>query len=109
MTTLTLQRCLHHAGREAVARCPECGGFFCRECITEHDDRVLCADCLAKLTAAKPAERKSRELPLLVTRALLGFLAAWLIFYSVGRMLLASPESFHNGSLWEHPQGGSGD
>ena len=45
---LAHQRCFNHATREAVARCPECHHFFCRECITEHDDRVLCTGCLKK-------------------------------------------------------------
>ena len=43
--------------REAVARCPECTQFFCRECITEHDDRVLCSACLKKL-ARVPLTRR---------------------------------------------------
>ena len=51
------QRCFNHAGREAVARCPECGQFFCRECITEHEDRVLCSACLKKLTRRPLARR----------------------------------------------------
>jgi hypothetical protein len=46
MTAVAHQRCLHHHEREAVARCPECGHYFCRECITEHDERVICASCL---------------------------------------------------------------
>ena len=50
MQNLAHQRCFNHAVREAVARCPECGQCFCRECITEHDDRVVCAACLKKLT-----------------------------------------------------------
>ena len=48
LVNLSQQRCFNHTSREAVARCPECGRFFCRECITEHDDRVLCAVCLGK-------------------------------------------------------------
>jgi len=48
MQDLTHQRCHHHQFREAAARCPECGRYFCRECITEHADRVLCASCLGK-------------------------------------------------------------
>jgi hypothetical protein len=43
MQDITQQRCLNHMLREAVARCPECSRFFCRECITEHEDKVLCA------------------------------------------------------------------
>jgi hypothetical protein len=57
MQNLLLQRCFNHGMREAAARCPECGRFYCRECITEHDDRVLCSACLKKLARAPLAKR----------------------------------------------------
>ena len=41
--------CKIHPAREAVARCPECSSYYCRECITEHEFRMVCASCLAKL------------------------------------------------------------
>jgi hypothetical protein len=97
---LSRQRCLHHPEREAVARCPECARFFCRECITEHDDRVVCADCLKRLAhAAGPARARFAWLPRLAWCAL-GFLLAWLFFYETGRALLLIPTSFHDGTLW---------
>lgn len=101
MNALTLQRCFNHAQREAVARCPECGRFFCRECITEHEDRVLCAACLRRLAAAPSAAR-----PWLLNAArglqmVLAVLVAWLFFYFVGQMLLSVPDSFHEGTLWQ--------
>ena len=103
MAALTLQRCLHHGEREAIARCPECGGFFCRECITEHDERVICASCLAKLT--RPAAAKTRGFRLAVLRpwitAFSGIVVAWLCFYSIGRTLAAIPSDFHASSLWD--------
>ena len=103
MGALTLPRCLHHAEREAIARCPGCGGFFCRECITEHDERVMCASCLAKLT--RPAAAKVHGFGLAVLRpwaaALSGIVIAWLCFYSIGRMLAAIPSDFHARSLWQ--------
>ncbi len=103
MSTLALQRCLHHGEREAIARCPECGHFFCRECITEHDERVICASCLAKLT--RPAEAKARRFRLAALRpwigAFSGIVVAWLCFYFIGRTLAAVPSDFHAKSLWE--------
>ena len=103
MAALTLQRCLHHGEREAIARCPECGNFFCRECITEHDERVICASCLAKLT--RPAAAKTRRFPLAALRpwvaAFSGIVVAWLCFYGIGRMLASVPSDFHAKSLWE--------
>ena len=104
MAALTLQRCLHHGEREAIARCPECGGFFCRECITEHDERVICAACLAKLT--RPAAAKARGFRLAALRpwiaAFSGIVVAWLCFHSIGRTLAAIPSDFHASSLWEN-------
>jgi hypothetical protein len=42
------QRCRNHAVRTAAGRCPGCHFFYCRECITEHDGRMLCAACVQK-------------------------------------------------------------
>lgn len=100
MDVLT-QRCLHHPLREAVARCPECTQFFCRECITEHDDRVICSACLRKLTA-KPEARRRSFAPLgRVTMAITGLLVAWIFFFLIGRLLVNIPASVHEGTVWE--------
>jgi hypothetical protein len=98
--TLVDQRCLHHPGREAVARCPECLKTFCRECVTEHEDRVLCAACLRKLHAATGARAVSFSSFKGVLTCLLGLLIAWLFFYCLGLGLLAIPDSFHEGTVW---------
>jgi hypothetical protein len=93
--------CLNHHEREAVARCPECGYFYCRECIAEHDDRVICAACLRKML--RPVERKqSPAIRWLLRTAAFGFsmLSGWLAFYCVGKILLSIPTSFHDGTLW---------
>ena len=103
--SLSVQRCSNHPGREAAARCPECGRFFCRECVTEHEDRVLCSACLAAAGGSTAAARG----PGIVgkTAAFLGSLTAlWLLFYLLGRGLLALPSSFHEGTLWHVPLGG---
>lgn len=98
---LAHQRCLNHIDREAVARCPECKKHFCRECISEHDDRVLCASCLRKLLepkAAKPPRFAG------IGRIAMSFVAlaiAWFAFFVLGRSLLAIPASFHDGTVWK--------
>ena len=95
--------CLNHHEREAVARCPGCGHFYCRECIAEHDDRVICAACLRKLL--KPVEKKqSPALRWLARSAVLGVsvVTGWLAFYFVGKILLSMPTEFHNGTLWHN-------
>lgn len=89
------QRCANHPGREAAARCPECRSFFCRECVTEHEGRVLCAACIRKLTVARAVPRRAllRNLAAVVPVGL-GLLAAWLFFYLLGRWLvLRQPEA----------------
>jgi hypothetical protein len=101
MQTLTQQRCLHHPVREAVARCPECGGFFCRECVTEHDDRVICANCLKAITRDSTRSRLRLGALRRIAFCGLGMLVAWICFYEIGRTLLLIPTSFHDGTVWQ--------
>jgi hypothetical protein len=105
MSVLALQRCLHHADREAIARCPECTRYFCRECITEHDDRVICANCLAKLARPKEEPKSRRKLRLsligLPMAAFGGLIIAWWCFYFIGRLLFSIPSDFHANKLWD--------
>jgi hypothetical protein len=101
MISLANQRCFNHATREAVARCPECKQFFCRECITEHDDRVVCASCLKKLTHRPLVERFRLRGLLLVVQCVFSLLVAWYFFFLIGHNLLKLPSSFHEGTLWQ--------
>jgi hypothetical protein len=95
------RQCLNHAEREAVARCPECRQFFCRECVAEHDDRVVCAACLRKIL--RLPERKKTSFTTLARAVALSFslFTAWLAFYWLGKILLQVPTKFHDGSLWQ--------
>jgi hypothetical protein len=98
--SIQTRRCARHIGREAAARCPACGGFFCRECIVEHEGRLLCTGCLAKAAAAahSAAGRSAaarRRLALLAAT-----LAALLMFYGMGSILLNVPPEFHRGTIW---------
>jgi hypothetical protein len=103
ISNLAQQRCFNHAAREAVARCPECTRFFCRECITEHDDRVLCAACLRKQADAPRVRRRGFIHALHFAQALLGLLVAWFFFFLIGESLLRLPDTFHEGTLWRVP------
>lgn len=58
MTRAFEQRCLNHFSREAACRCPVCRNYFCRECVTEHDDRLVCAGCLKKLQTPLAQDRR---------------------------------------------------
>jgi hypothetical protein len=86
------QRCWRHAGREAVARCPECARFYCRECVVEHLGRMICSDCVARITSTAPTGRFHTARWTLFAAG--GFLVAWLIFYYLGVMLARIPSSF---------------
>jgi hypothetical protein len=95
MSLLTQQRCFHHARREAVARCPECRHYFCRECITEHEDRVICASCLKKKLARVPFTRRAGFVGALRFLQLMGGLfVAMVFFYWLGQTLLDLPVRF---------------
>jgi hypothetical protein len=100
MNDLIHQRCFNHQRREAVARCPECDRYFCRECVTEHEDRVLCNHCLKKILKQSPF----KSLPFGMLQGLLRFASgtviAWIFFYYLGRILLSLPSSFHEGEIW---------
>ncbi len=89
--SLRQQRCVHHPQREASARCPECGRFYCRECITEHDDRVLCAACVARLSLKQTAKRKRWNWLPRLALAMLAFTLVFLIFLLLGNFLLSVP------------------
>ena len=101
MTHLHQRLCLNHTTREAVARCPECGHFYCRECIAEHDDRVICAACLRKILRPLETKRRPFFAPLARVTALgLSLMIGWLAFYTAGKILLSIPAKFHDGTLW---------
>jgi len=78
------QRCWNHEIREAVFRCPECSRSFCRECVTEHEGRLLCAACL-KARARSPVAKPGRTRRLLPAAMFVGgLLLAWLVFFGAG-------------------------
>jgi hypothetical protein len=100
MSTLTHQRCFNHSQREAAARCVECRHFFCRECVAEHDDRIVCASCLQKL-ARRPLAQRGTLLSLLrFFQCAFGVVLLWFFFYLIGEGLVSIPTSFHDGTIW---------
>lgn len=85
--------CHSHISRPAAARCPSCGDFFCRECVTEHEGRLLCVRCLAR---AKVALEQPRARPLRAVASLAGFATLWAGLYLLGRLLIAIPDATHS-------------
>jgi hypothetical protein len=59
--------------------------LFCRECVTEHRGRMVCAACIAQETG--PAGNTGRFSALWLAASLGGLLLAWVIFYNLGVML----------------------
>lgn len=49
--------------REAAARCPHCGGTFCRECVTDEEGQLACPPCLRRI--ARPSAPKTSTFRLL--------------------------------------------
>ncbi len=88
------ERCFNHASREAVARCPHCRRTFCRECICEYEDRVVCASCLKRL-GTRPLKRNRLAGLVRLVQVVMGVLLLWSSFYLLGRTLLVVPSSFH--------------
>jgi hypothetical protein len=101
MGLLTEARCANHAHREAAACCPECARHFCRECVTEHDGRVLCAECLRRLALGGGQRAAGVRFPGLYLGALAGLFLLWVCFYLAGQTLVLIPSSFHEGTWWE--------
>jgi len=97
---LAHQRCFNHEEREAVARCPECKRHFCRECITEHDDRVICAACLKNLSQVPLLKRRGFVGAIRFAECVLGIFIVWFFFYLIGEGLLSMPDSFHESEIW---------
>lgn len=97
--------CLIHAARPASARCPDCGAFFCDECITEHEGRLTCARCLAAhrspASDLTPARRRFRPPIMAPLQFAAGLLILWLFYLIIARALLSIPAELHDGAVWK--------
>jgi len=89
-------RCLFHPLREAAARCPHCGGTFCRECVTDEEGKLACPPCLRQM-ARPPAPRASLMRRLRQVLAGLTALAALMaLFFALLRWRMNTPEGHLN-------------
>jgi hypothetical protein len=86
-------KCFNHPSREAVAQCQECSRFFCRECVSEYDDRLICSFCLKRITTSESTSSRFRVL-LRLMPIFIGIVILWTCFYLLGKGLLLIPPSF---------------
>ena len=100
---LIQQRCWNHDTREAVCRCPQCGRSYCRECVTEHESRLLCAACLKSL-AGKQSQTSRRLIRFTPAAMLVGGLTlAWCFFFAAGETLIWISSRLEQTS-WQQPR-----
>ena len=95
--------CVTHADRVSSARCPSCRQFYCSECITEHQGKMICAGCLEKeLASIRPIRKERRSFPLMaLVQFLVAVLVVWMVFYFFAQTLADIPDDFHDGTIWE--------
>jgi hypothetical protein len=98
---LHARRCLRHPMREAAARCPGCGEFFCRECVVEHRGKLLCSACLARATSTREKREQRRAKIRRAASTTAAMFALWMAFYGLGVLLRRIPPDFHDGTLWK--------
>jgi hypothetical protein len=95
-TGLRHARCLFHPLREAAARCPHCGGTFCRECVTDEAGMLACPPCLRRMTRP-PAPKSSLISRLRQILAGLTALAVLMgLFFALLRWRMNMPEEHMN-------------
>ncbi len=95
-------RCFNHGDREAVAQCLGCSRFYCRECVTAHGARVLCANCLGSAAVSAVPRRRVITAVWRGVQLVAGILVVWVLMYAVGRGLLWIPSEFHEHMIWEN-------
>ena len=100
MSDLARQQCFNHPGREAIVRCPSCRRDYCRECVTEHDDRYLCSSCLRAQAAKEARPPRHPRLPVGALLAVAGLLSAWTVYYAATQYLVMRNIADHSYKSW---------
>src|SRR5258708_26363061 len=94
------QRCFYHEFREAASRCPICSRYFCRECVTEHDNRVLCVECLKAIVAGRAVRRSGMRRVLRGLLPVAGGLFSLACFYLSSRTVFLVSSVVSSRTVW---------
>jgi len=89
-------RCLFHPLREAAARCPHCGGTFCRECVTDEEGKLACPPCLRRLTRPPAPKASLARLFREVFAGLTALICLAVLFFVLLRWRTNTPEQHLN-------------
>lgn len=82
-----------------MARCRSCGQSYCRECVVEHEHRLMCADCLRR-EALRGQERAGRVPWAALVQWVVAAGVLWVLFYGVAAVLRRVPSEVHDGLIW---------
>ncbi len=88
--------CFVHPSREAVALCLECRRSYCRECVVDHDGRLICAACLGRLNNAGAGSTSSVRRALSFAGLGVALLFCWIFFYMTGRAFMLAEPARHS-------------
>jgi hypothetical protein len=95
-TGLRHARCLFHPLREAAARCPHCGGTFCRECVTDEEGKLACPPCLRRLAHPRATKASPARLFREVLAGLAAFVCLAIFFFGLLHWRMNTPEQHLN-------------
>src|SRR5215470_1928087 len=95
-TSLRHARCLLHPLREAAARCPHCGGTFCRECVTDEEGQLACPPCLRRLVRPRAPKPSPARLFRQVLAGLTAFVCLTALIFAVLSWRTDTPEEHLN-------------
>jgi hypothetical protein len=102
------KHCYNHQEREPVAKCPECGNYFCWECITEFEYRVLCAECIKKKSVKKTEKPGGVDvffrLIFIPLKVITGIIITWAVFFVLAQGLILIPDNFHSGRIFHEQE-----
>jgi hypothetical protein len=76
--------CAEHAGLRALGACGRCGVFVCGSCGTLHDYRILCRQCLSRVSYSLPHTTRSVVAVVFGLLSLVGLLPLGIIALALG-------------------------